>query len=145
NMRNDHDRFRAVAVTADLGKSWKLHPTHRKALIEPNCNGSLLGVDVRRDGRRRRVLVFSNPHSQVARTHQTLQVSLDDGETWPVSHHWLLDQGRGAGYPSLTRVDQEHVGIVYEGSQAQLVFEKLPLRELLLPHGERDRGARRSR
>jgi sialidase-1 len=40
---------------------------------------------------------------------------------------------RGAGYPSLTRVDDRHVGIVYEGSQAHLVFEKILLAELIKP------------
>ncbi len=138
NMRNDHDRFRAVAVTSDLGRTWSLHPTHRKALIEPNCNGSLMGLDVELGGRKRRVLVFTNPFSQVRRSHQTLQVSFDDGNTWPSSHHWLLDEGRGAGYPSLSRVDRDHIGIVYEGSQSQLVFERIPIRELLLPHSQRD-------
>ncbi len=31
----------------------------------------------------------------------------------------------------MTRIDDRHVGIVYEGSQAHLVFEKLALAELL--------------
>ena len=77
------------------------------------------------------MLLFANPHTQEGRTHHTIQVSFDDGRTWPQSHHVLLDEGRGAGYPSLTRVDDQHVGIVYEGSQSQLVFEKLSLDELL--------------
>ena len=37
----------------------------------------------------------------------------------------------GAGYPSLSRVDDEHLGIVYEGSQAHMVFERISLDELL--------------
>ena len=45
NMRNEHERFRAVAITRDLGKSWTPHATDRNTLIEPNCNGSLLRVD----------------------------------------------------------------------------------------------------
>ena len=135
NMRNDHERFRAVAVTKDLGQTWEQHPTSRKALIEPNCNGSLLRVDFQQSGKPRHVLLFSNPHTQKGRTHQTIQVSFDDGMTWPESHHLLLDEGAGAGYPSLTRVDDDHVGIVYEGSQAHLVFEKIPLDELLVPAG----------
>jgi sialidase-1 len=77
------------------------------------------------------VLLFANPHTQKGRTHHTLQVSFDEGMTWPESHHRLLDEGQGAGYPSLTQVDAEHVGIVYEGSQSQLVFERIPIRELL--------------
>ncbi len=133
NIRNDHERYRAVVVTKDLGDTWESHPTSRNTLIEPNCNGSLLRFDYERDGRQQHVLLFANPHSQLGRTHQTVQVSFDDGMTWPDSHHWLLDAGRGAGYPSLTRVDRDHVGIVYEGSQAQLVFEKLPIIDLLEP------------
>ena len=42
-------------------------------------------------------------------------------------------EGSGAGYPSLTRIDADHVGIVYEGSQSHLVFEKIPLVELQRP------------
>lgn len=133
NMRNEHERFRAVYVTGDLGKSWRPHETNRKALIEPNCNGSLLRVDFTRDGGNAHALLFANPHTQKGRTHQTIQVSLDDGRTWPAKYRWLLDEGRGAGYPSLTRVDDRHIGIVYEGSQAHLVFERIPLAELLDP------------
>ena len=44
NMRNDHERFRAVAVTQDLGQTWEPHATSRNTSIEPNCNGSLLRV-----------------------------------------------------------------------------------------------------
>jgi len=141
NIRNDHERFRAVVVTKDLGQTWQPHATSRNTLIEPNCNGSLLRVDFERGGQKSHVLLFANPHSQKGRTHQTVQVSFDDGLTWPDSHHWLLDQGGGAGYPSLTRIDADHIGIVYEGSQSQLVFEKLALVDLLEPtrrHAARD-------
>ncbi len=133
NMRNDHERFRAVAVTKDLGQTWEPHPTSRNTLIEPNCNGSLLRFDFVTGGMKQHILLFANPHTQKGRTHHTIQVSFDDGKTWPDSHHLLLDEGPGAGYPSLTRVDDDHVGIVYEGSQSHLVFEKIPLAELLEP------------
>ena len=130
NIRNDHERFRAVVITKDLGQTWQPHPTSRNTLIEPNCNGSLLGMNYQQAGEQKQVLLFVNPHTQKGRTHHTIQVSFDDGQTWPSSHHLLLDEGLGAGYPSLTGVDGEHVGIVYEGSQSHLVFEKIPLAEL---------------
>ncbi|MBC8352079.1 MAG: exo-alpha-sialidase [Planctomycetes bacterium] len=133
NMRNDHERFRAVFVTKDLGQTWQPHETNRSTLIEPNCNGSLLRVDYKRADEKKHVLLFANPHTQKGRTHHTIQVSFDDGRTWPKSHHLLLDEGRGAGYPSLTRVDDSHVGIVYEGSQSHLVFERFLLDNLLHP------------
>jgi len=131
NVRNDHERFRAVFVTNNLGQTWQAHETNRNTLIEPNCNGSLVRVDFEKAGEKEHVLLFANPHTQQGRTHHTIQVSFDDGRTWPKSHHLLLDEGRGAGYPSLTQVDDSHVGIVYEGSQSHLVFEKLSVDELL--------------
>jgi sialidase-1 len=131
NMRNEHERFRAVFTTRDLGRTWEPHATNCNTLIEPNCNGSLLRVDYEQAGEKTHVLLFANPHTQQGRTHQTIQVSFDDGRTWPKSHHLLLDEGRGAGYPSMTRVDDRHVGIVYEGSQSHLVFERFALDELL--------------
>lgn len=132
NMRNERagEKHRAVAVTRDLGASWTEHPTSRKALIEPTCNGSLLRVQFMQDGRKKQALLFSNPHNQTARTHQTIQVSFDDGATWPETHHRLLDEGRGAGYSTLTQIDADHVGIVYEGSRSHLVFERFHLKEL---------------
>ena len=131
NVRNDKERFRAVAVTSDLGQTWKPHPTSRNTLIEPNCNGSLLRVDYEQAGEKRHLLLFANPHTQKGRTHHTLQVSFDDGLTWPEDHHRLLDEGLGAGYPSLTQIDKDHVGIVYEGSQSHLVFQKFKVEKLL--------------
>ena len=144
NIRNEHERFRAVVVTSDLGQTWNPHVTSRNTLIEPNCNGSLLRVDYEKAGEKKHLLLFANPHTQKGRTHHTIQVSFDDGNTWPDSHHLLLDEGRGAGYPSLTQVDNNHVGIVYEGSQSHLVFEKIPLNELLEPtvRSARDVGQR---
>src|SRR5207253_1378226 len=120
-MRNDLDRFRAIYTTPDLGTTWIPHQTNRNTLIEPNCNASLYRLDYVADGKKQRVLLFANPHTQKGRTHHTIQVSFDDGMTWPSSHRLLLDEGRGAGYPSLSRIDDEHVGIVYEGSQSHLV------------------------
>lgn len=135
NIRNDHDKFRAVFVTRDFGQTWQPHETNRKALVEPTCNGSLLRVDYSQNGEKKHVLLFANPHSQKTREHQTIQVSFDNGRTWPASHHLLLDEGRGRGYPSLTRIDDEHIGIVYEGSGSDLMFEKLSLfGELLRSH-----------
>ncbi len=124
-------KFRTVAVTRDLGKTWTPHPTNRKGIIEPNCNGSLYRFDYREGTKEKSALLFANPHSQKGRTHHSIQVSLDEGKTWPQKYRLLLDEGRGAGYPSLSRVDERHIGIVYEGSGSHLVFEKVSINELL--------------
>ena len=124
-------KFRTVVVTADLGQSWQPHTTNRRSLIEPNCNGSICRIDIGPQGERQTVLLFANPHSQSGRTHHSIQVSFDEGLTWPATHRMLLDEGRGNGYPSLSQIDDQHVGIVYEGSGAHLVFEKIPIAELV--------------
>ncbi|MCH2203744.1 MAG: exo-alpha-sialidase [Fuerstiella sp.] len=126
-------KFRTVAVTHDLGQTWKPHATSRKDIIEPNCNGSTYRFDYRDGSETKSVLLFANPHSQKSRTHHSIQLSFDDGRTWPPEYRLLLDEGRGAGYPSLSRVDDRHIGIVYEGSGSHLVFEKLSIDELLKP------------
>jgi sialidase-1 len=126
-------KFRTVAVTRDLGQTWIPHATNRQGLIEPNCNGSTYRFDYREGGKATSVLLFANPHSQQGRTHHSIQVSFDEGGTWPEEYRLLLDEGRGAGYPSLSRVDDKHVGIVYEGSGSHLVFEKVPIDELVKP------------
>jgi len=131
NMRNNHELYRAVYVTKNLGETWYPHPTNRNTLIEPHCNGSLIRFNYQQARENKHLLLFSNPRSQKARTHQTIQVSLNNGLTWPSKYHLLLDQRQGRGYPSMTRIDDQHIGIVYEGSQANLVFEKISLDELL--------------
>jgi sialidase-1 len=132
NMRNDKpEPYRAVYVTGDMGRTWTPHDTNRKALIEPNCNASLFRFDYEEEGTSKRILLFANPNAADGRHHHTIKVSFDDGMTWPEDYQILLDEGRGRGYPGITRVDDRHVGIVYEGSQSDLVFEKLSLDELL--------------
>ena len=128
NVRSDKQRFRGVATTADLGASWSLHPTSDATLIEPNCNGSLRGITLR-DGRR--LLLFANPCSQEQRSSQSIRVSDDDGRTWPDSRRILLDEGLGRGYPSLSQLDPDRVGIIYEGSRADVVFQSIPTAEFV--------------
>ena len=131
NMRDNRNRKdksrtngRAVSVTADLGKTWKVHPSDHGSLPEPVCMASLISHRLK-DGRA--VLFFSNPHHKSRRQNMTLQMSLDDGKTWnkPV----LLDKNGGA-YSSLVMVNDRTVGILYESSRADLVFQVIGLQEL---------------
>jgi sialidase-1 len=56
----------------------------------------------------------------------TLRMSLDDGRTW--GGGIVLDEAGGA-YSSLVMVDSRTVGILYESSRADLVFQKVALAE----------------
>lgn len=132
NMRDNRNRQdksdtngRAVGVTPDLGKTWQVHSSDHGALPEPVCMASLISHTLP-DGRR--VLFFSNPNSKTRRHKMTVRVSLDDGATWPADKQIRLDD-QGGAYSSLVMVDEDTLGILYESSRADLVFQKIELSE----------------
>ena len=51
--------------------------------------------------------------------------------TWPEENWLLLDELGGRGYSSVTSIDDNTIGILYEGSQADMTFQKIPLEELI--------------
>ncbi|RAV29610.1 sialidase [Sinomicrobium soli] len=122
---------RVISVTADLGETWSEHPTSRGALIEPACMASIHKHEYFEGGEKKSILLFSNPNSRTARDHMTIKVSFDDGQTWPEAYWLLLDKGKGRGYSCLTSVDEETIGILYEGSKADMVFQKIALSDLI--------------
>ncbi|MFZ2339914.1 MAG: sialidase family protein [Bacteroidales bacterium] len=120
--------YRTVFTTPDLGKTWIEHPTNSKVLIEPGCHGSLYKHTYSVNGEKKSILLFSNPNSSERRERMTLKVSFDEGMTWPEKYWILLDEGRSA-YSSITSVDEHTIGILYEGSQAHMTFQKIALTE----------------
>ena len=130
NIRDNRNRSdksktngRAVSVTKDMGKTWKVHSSDHGVLPEPVCMASLISHDLK-DGRR--VLFFSNPNSKYKREKMTVRMSLDQGKTWPKSI--LLDQ-KGGAYSSMAMVDDQTLGILYESSVADMVFQKIKISE----------------
>jgi len=132
NMRDNRNRTdksetngRAVGVTTDRGKTWTVHSSDHGALPEPVCMASLIAHTLP-DGRR--VLFFSNPNSKTQRKNMTVRISFDDGKTWPKEKQILLDH-RGGAYSSLVIVDEKTLGILYESSRADLIFQTIKLSE----------------
>jgi sialidase-1 len=122
---------RVISVTHDLGESWTEHASSRNALIEPACMASLHKHEYTDKGQKKSILMFSNPNSKTDRDHMTIKVSFDDGKTWPEKYWMLLDEGKGRGYSCLTSIDEQTIGILYEGSQSDLIFQKIALKELI--------------
>ncbi len=139
NMRENRNRKnkgpqngRAVFVTDDLGENWSEHSSSHHALKEPVCMASLIRHKYHdKNGKIKSLLLFSNPNNEYKRKAMTIKVSFDDGMTWPERYWLLLDEGRGRGYSCLTSIDKNHIGILYEGSQADMTFEKIDLEEIL--------------
>lgn len=139
NMRDNRNRKnkgatngRAICVTKDMGETWTEHPTSHGVLNEPVCMASIhKHIYKDKNGKMCSVLLFSNPNTKNGRYNMTIKVSFDDGKTWPKKNWMLLDAGWSAGYSCLTSVDEKTIGILYEGSQAHMTFEAIPLRELI--------------
>lgn len=128
---------RFVAVSTDLGMNWRKHSSSGCELIEPGCMGSLLHIKADRNILGKNILLFSNPNtpamspSMSGRKNLTIKASLDAGITWPLEYQINLDEEQGWGYSCLTQIDKETVGILYEGSTAQMVFQKIRLKDLI--------------
>lgn len=131
NMRDNRGGSRSVAVTSDLGKTWTEHPSSRSALIEPICMASLITYPENRAQEDASWLFFSNPSSTEGRFDITVKASNDQGLSWPTDYHLLLDSGTGWGYSCLTVIDENHLGILYESSQAHMTFQIIPLEEVV--------------
>jgi sialidase-1 len=140
NCRNNRASKRAIMTTNDMGATWKEHSTHVKDLIEPgSCMASLINVgrelawrNIKSDYHND-FLLFSNPDSLRGRNHMTIKASLDSGATWSADQQLLLDEQGGAGYSCLTMIDSETVGILYEGSQAHMTFQRIKIKDILNP------------
>ena len=77
-------------------------------------------------------LLFANPAVPSSpRRRMTLKASPDLGATWPEASQLLLDEGESAGYPALSMIDEETVGVLFEGSRAHLTFMRVPLGEVV--------------
>jgi sialidase-1 len=135
NMRDDRGNgpngrtgsgARSVVITKDLGESWNKHSSSRKALPEPVCMASLIKHSI--EGKD--LLLFSNPADQYLRHNMTIKISEDEGLTWNENYYTLIDEGRGFGYSCMTTIDEYTIGILYEGSQAHMVFQRIKLSDL---------------
>jgi|AGTN01.3.fsa_nt_gi Neuraminidase (sialidase) len=130
NRGNDEVNGRTIATTTDLGETWTEHPTSRKALIEPTCMASIHKHVYQENGVEKSMLLFVNPASTSQRNNITLKVSYDEGNTWPEEKHILLDEYSGRGYSCITSVNESTIGILYESSQADMVFQTVTLEEI---------------
>jgi sialidase-1 len=130
-LRKGDDNGRAIATTSDLGNSWNTHKTSRKTLNEPVCMASIHKQNYMVNSKSKSVLVFLNPNTKSARNHLTIKISFDDGKTWPEKYWTLLDEWNGNGYSCITSIDAKTIGVLYEGSGANLVFQKINIKKII--------------
>lgn len=130
NMRNNRGNFRSVSISKDFGHTWTEHVTSYNALPDPVCMASIIKARVNVNGVKRDVLFFSNVNSQTARHRMTIKASLDMGETWLPVNELMIDERHSFGYSCLTKIDDNTIGILYEGAR-DLNFMRVPVADII--------------
>ncbi|MGB3005532.1 MAG: exo-alpha-sialidase [Chitinophagaceae bacterium] len=130
NMRDNRGSFRSVATTSNMGNTWTEHSSSYNTLPDPVCMGSLIKAKVMVSGTMQDVLFFSNPNTSSGRYNITIKASLDLGQTWLPANQLLIDERQCYGYSSLTKIDDNTIGILYEGTK-DLYFVKVPVNDVI--------------
>ena len=130
NMRDNRGSFRSVATTNNMGTSWTEHSTSYNALPDPVCMGSIIKARVNVSGVMKDVFFFSNPNTSSGRYNITIKASLDMGQTWLPANQLLVDERQCYGYSCLTKIDDNTIGLLYEGTK-DLYFVKVRVSEII--------------
>lgn len=130
NMRDNRGYYRSVATTTDLGQTWTEHHTSWDALPDPVCQAALIKEPVTVGGVKQEVVFFSNVNSIGRRVNMTVKASLDLGESWQPQHELLVDERPCYGYSSMSKIDDDTIGLLYEGERA-LYFVRIPVSDVL--------------
>ena len=130
NMRDNRGRYRSIATTTDMGSTWLEHITSTTALPDPVCMAGFTKARVKVKEQSKDVLFFSNVATQTGRNHTTIKASLDLGETWPAKNDLLLDERNGYGYSAIIKIDNNTIGIIYEGER-DLYFLRVPVADIV--------------
>jgi sialidase-1 len=130
SMRDNRGNYRSVATTTDMGRTWTEHVISYNTLPDPVCMASFIKANVNVKGAKKGVLFFSNPASSTARNNMTVKASLDLGEKWQDANELLIDERRGYGYSAMTKIDDNTIGLLYEGVR-ELYFVRIPVNEII--------------
>jgi sialidase-1 len=138
NMRDNRNREdksdlngRSVAISSDLGKTWVEDNKSKGVLIEPVCMASIIKDNFEINNNSLNLVLFSNPASKYQRENISIRLSFDDGQTWPEKYVTLLDEGVGRGYSCMTKIDEQTIGILYESSKADLVYQFVNIEDII--------------
>ena len=130
NMRDNRGGFRSVATTTNMGQTWTEHATSYNALPDPVCQGSIIKARVKVKGVMKDILFFSNVATPSGRYNMTIKASLDMGQTWLPANALLVDERLCYGYSSLVKIDDNTIGLLYEGTR-DLYFVKVPVKDII--------------
>ena len=125
NQRGDI-RQRILAFSNNGGESWEEF-YFEPQLPDPVCQGSILDIG---QSEGKKILAHSNASDPQRRDNLTIKISWDEGKTWTKSI--LVDKSDNLSTPSwtaysdLVKLDDEHLGILYERNDyREIIFKQI--------------------
>jgi sialidase-1 len=76
------------------------------------------------------VVLFSNVEDSYSRVKMTIKASTDLGETWLEKNKLLIDERRSYGYSCIVGIDQNTIGVLYEG-RGDMYFVRIPIQDII--------------
>ena len=100
--------FRLKAFSDDGGETWS-NLEEDLALIEPECQGSIISLKAEKSGID--YLFFTNPADVQDRRNGMIKVSKDNGYSWSLAK--IIYDG-SFGYSCLTQIGKNGIGVLFE-------------------------------
>lgn len=112
NSRTSEGPYRLIAYSEDGGETYG-DPVPDHELIDPTNNAGLIryDADAEEGTDRAHKLLFTNTRHESSRENLTVNMSCDDGETWPVAR--AIDRG-AAAYSTIVPLGDDEFGVLYE-------------------------------
>ncbi len=126
---------RELRIWREVDGAWR-SPVRPPEPVLPCAGGAAAMLHVGReltsamDGR----LISANaavPRKPPAR--MSVRGSNDGGQRWPAHREVVLDGGKAVGGPGLAMADADSVGVIYRASSGSVVFQSVPIEELVDP------------
>jgi sialidase-1 len=133
NARDQHGSnpaTRAVAYSSDGGETFDAPFAPEPNITTPVVQNSAIRFAGKSDGNDRSILIYSCPGHRKQRRDLTILASFDEGQSWPIKT--VLHKGPAA-YSDLIKLDDERVGVLYEGgekSYGEIVFSVFEVDDL---------------
>ena len=113
-----HSGHRWYNISEDGGQTWMPNTSTWNDIAAPACNGDIIRYTSVEQGGNKNRLLHSVPYGN-SRTHVTVYVSYDEGETWPVKKTVVP---YSSAYSSLCVLDDGTIGLYVEESPTNTLY-----------------------
>lgn len=124
---------RTIAYSSDGGQTFDAPFVAEPNITSPVVQNSLVRLTLANRDRRPNAIIYCGPGHPTDRRDLTILASLDEAKTW--KRKTVVHAGP-AGYSDLVKLDDEHVGLLFEAGRRlydEILFARISLNDLGKP------------